>query len=154
AVGLLAVGQNWRSGIRSPESAKIDHGKKSVVRAVRLFVHCDVVGAKARSKHDRSTAVPMEAGEYGCNLYYVHLADVMAGATCGLLSTSERSSANCRSYTGYRVPGWYQRARYVFATDKALCCHRLVLVFGNARSSNWPRPSRRASACGSLYVPA
>ena len=96
----------------------------------------------------------MEAGEYVCNLCYLHLADVMAGSACGVLSTSERSSANCRSYTGYRVPGWYQRARYVFAADKALCCHRLVLVFGNARSSNWPRPGRRASACGSLYVPA
>src|SRR6266508_2359547 len=96
----------------------------------------------------------MEAEQYVCQLRYLHLADVMASAACGLLSASEQSSSTRGSYTGNRAPCCYHSDSNLSATDKALPCYRLVLVFGNARFSNWPRSGRRASACGSLYVSA
>ena len=60
----------------------------------------------------------------------------------------------CGGYSGHRIPCWCQPASNLSATDKALPCYRLVLVSGNARSSDWPCSGRRASACRSLYVPA
>src|SRR5262245_41944210 len=89
----------------------------------------------------------MEAGEYICNVCYLHLADVMACAACRFLSASKRPSPTRRSYSGDRTPDWYHPVRNFSATNQALSYHWLVLVFGNARSSNWPGSSRRASAC-------
>src|SRR5580765_6663992 len=96
----------------------------------------------------------MEAEQYVCELLYLHLADVMARAACGVLSASKRPSSTCRSYSGNRIPCWCHPASNLSATDKALPCYRLVLVFGNARSGDWSRSGRRASTCGPLYVPA
>ena len=51
------------------------------------------------------------------------------------------------SYRGDCAPCWYEPDSNFSATNKALPCYRLVLVFGNARPSNWPGSGWRTGAC-------
>ena len=69
-------------------------------------MHRDFVGAKARSGAIDQLPVLWRLNNTFVSYITYILADVMAGAACGVLSASKRSSSNCRGHRGHRIPCW------------------------------------------------
>src|SRR5207244_9647007 len=84
----------------------------------------------------------------------LYLADVLAGAAGGLLSSSEQSAVILGSNPGDCVTHCSHRNGASPAEKTPLYPRWLVLVPGDACAGHWRRSGRRASACRPLYLPA
>src|SRR5882724_4885592 len=127
-------------------------GKGSLARYFRGFLRHHIYPAETRYWCDPTVAVPLAHGKRVRDLHDLHLENIVADTPRRFLSSSKRYSGNLGNssgdWTAFRDD--YRSNRFPKGTTVSL--HRMVLVFGNAPSSDWPRSGWRTRPRGPVHL--
>src|SRR6266581_5570873 len=128
-------------------------GKGSLAPSFRGRLCDHICPAETRYWCDPTVAVPLARSKRVRDLRDLRLGNIVADTPRRFLSSSKRYSGNLGNssgdWTAFRDD--YRSNRFPKGTTVSL--HRMVLVFGNAPPSDWPRSGWRTRPRGPVYVP-
>ena len=130
------------------------NGKDSVVRTVHSLLRSDFAGTGLQHRSNRAIAIHVATEYSSCQLRCLHLADVLARTAGGFLSAPQRPTALLAGSFGNCVSDLSQPVSDPLEETTTVHFYRLVLVCRDARTGDRLDTSRRASARGSIHIPA
>src|SRR6266576_5415365 len=133
--GFGRAPKSTRGGACAPPDSPFPANREdSVACAVRSLLRSDFAGTALRRRSNRPVTVRMATEQRGYQLCCLHLADVLARAAGGFLSSPQRSTAALAGFFGNCISHRSQPVGNPLEERTTLHFHRLVLVCRDARA--------------------